>query len=153
MQPRGRFAALRPKARYCSGELLARAQADGRSVPSSRRTWSSCLSHVSCGRPRPRLHDGGFPQERTLWAGSTAGSRATCPNIDSWRRSTMVEMLSREASSSSRWLETLSYQRYPKILRRFFVKTGPHGSGQHPGLATIEQDREHQPPEDLKFCP
>ena len=121
MQPRGRFAALRPKARYCSGELLARAQADGRSVPSSRRTWSSCLSHVSCGRPRPRLHDGGFPQERTLWAGSTAGSRATCPNIDSWRRSTMVEMLSREASSSSRWLETLSYQRYPKILRRFLV--------------------------------
>ena len=33
-----------------------------------------------------------------MWAGSAAGSRATCPNIDCCHQTTIVEMLSKKAS-------------------------------------------------------
>ena len=49
------------------------------------------------------------------------GSRATCPNIDSCRLRIKVEMLSIEASSSSRTFDFMSNHRYPRILLKFFV--------------------------------
>ena len=106
---RGHFAAFRPNALKSSGEPLASSQAADLSDPAPRRAPSIRLSHDNGGLPLLRFHAGGSGQEMIRWTGSEAGSRAICPNIDSWRLRIKVEMFSIEASSSNRQYGFITY--------------------------------------------
>ncbi len=84
-------------------------------------TLSTFPSHELRGRPLGLLHSGLSLTERTLWAGSTTGRRATWPYSRSWRSRTMLVTGLEPVSWSSRWFDTKSFQRYPMILRRHLV--------------------------------
>ena len=120
-----------PRSGRCSGKLLARAQADGLSVSSSWKT-SSCEQGQP---PVAALH----AQTSTLGV-EVLKSRVVKGDL-------LEQLLVRNHVAPAVSKDP------PQVLCPEGVETGPLGSGQCPGLATIEQDREHQPPEDLDLSP
>ena len=79
--------------------------------PSDRTLPAGTVKHV--GRSLGMAQPLGYPQERTRWAESSAGSRATCPCRRSWHSWTMQVTRFNPASMSSRSLDILVLPHLP----------------------------------------